>query len=152
MNSLYEHNANDMEREKASNGYLMSLMAVMVGLPFPVINLLASVVFYLSNRKSTWFVRWHCTQTLLSQLTLLVVNAIGFSWTMSILFGNNTLSNKYIAYIITIFLFNLSEFIVTISAAIRVRKGIHVEWWFWGALTNVICKNKEEDVHSFYHN
>jgi uncharacterized Tic20 family protein len=150
MNSLSGYNPNEMEREKASNGYLMSLLAVMVGLPFPVINLLASVVFFLSNRKSTYFVRWHCTQTLLSQLTLLGVNAIGFSWTMSIIFGDNMLSNKYIAYMMTIFLFNLSEFIVTIAAAIKTRKGQHVEWWFWGALTNVLVKPRE-DVHSMYH-
>ena len=136
-----------MEREKASNGYLMSLLAVMVGLPFPIVNLLASLIFYFSNRKSTLFVRWHCTQTLLSQLTLLVVNAIGFSWTMSILFGDNTLSNKYIGYIITIILFNLIEFIFTISAAIKVRKGIHVEWWFWGALTNMVCLPSQQQTN-----
>jgi uncharacterized Tic20 family protein len=147
MNTLYEYASNDMEREKASNGYLMSLLAVMVGLPFPIINLLASVIFYFSNRKSTMFVRWHCTQTLLSQITLLIVNAIGFSWTMSILFGDNTLSNKYIAYMITIFLFNLTEFIFTISAALKVRKGKHVEWWFWGPLTNLLCRPTKEEAN-----
>lgn len=140
MNNLAAYIPNDMEAEKASNGYLMSLLALMVGMPFPIINLLATIIFYFSNRKSTYFVRWHCTQTLVSQLTLLVVNAIGFSWTMSILFGDNLLSNKYIAYIATIFLFNLAEFIVTISAAVKTRKGKHTEWWFWGALTNQLCR------------
>ena len=148
MNHLFEYQSNDMEREKASNGYLMSLLAVMVGMPFPIINLLASVIFYFSNRKSTYFVRWHCTQTLLSQLTLLWVNAIGFSWTMSIMFGDNVLTNKYLAYIITILLFNLAEFIFTISAAVRVRKGKHVEWWFWGPLTNILCKQKPEPANT----
>ncbi len=144
MNNLYDYPANDMEREKASNGYLMSLLAVMVGLPFPIVNLLASMLFYFSNRKSSWFVRWHCTQTLVSQLTLLVVNAVGFSWSMAILFGDETLSNKYIAYMLTILLFNLTEFIFTISAAVKVRKGEHVEWWFWGPLTNALCKPPKE--------
>ena len=148
MNHLFEYQSNDMEREKASNGYLMSLLAVMVGMPFPIINLLASVIFYFSNRKSTYFVRWHCTQTLLSQLTLLWVNAIGFSWTMSIMFGDNVLTNKYLAYIITILLFNLAEFIFTISAAVRVRKGKHVEWWCWGPLTNILCKQKPEPANT----
>ncbi len=144
MNNLATYIPNDMEAEKASNGYLMSLLALMVGMPFPIINLLATIIFYFSNRKSTYYVRWHCTQTLVSQLTLLFVNAIGFSWTMSILFGDNLLSNKYIAYIITIFLFNLTEFIVTISAAVKTRKGIHTEWWFWGALTNQLCRPAKE--------
>ncbi len=140
MSILAEYASNDMEREKASNGYLMSLLAVMVGLPLPIVNLLASVIFYFSNRKSTLFVRWHCTQTLVSQLTLLIVNAIGFSWTMSIIFGDNMLSNEYIGYVITIFTFNVIEFIFTINAAIKVRKGQHVEWWFWGPLTDLICR------------
>lgn len=34
------------ELEAASNSYLMSLLAVMAGLPFPIINLLATAVFY----------------------------------------------------------------------------------------------------------
>ena len=38
--------------------------------------------------------------------------------------------------------FNLIEFITTIYTAIQTRKGIHVEWWFYGPLTNLICKSK----------
>ena len=68
------------EIEKASNSYLMSLIALMAGLPFPIINLLATLIFYLGNRKGTYFVRWHCTQALLSQLSLLFVNSYGFWW------------------------------------------------------------------------
>lgn len=140
MEKHFAYVPNDSEAERASNGYLMSLIALMVGMPLPIINLLATIIFFLSNRKGTWFVRWHCTQTLVSQLTLLIVNAIGFSWTMSIIFGDSILSNKYIAYIITIFLFNLAEFIFTIDAAIKTRKGRHVEFWFWGPLTDLLCR------------
>ena len=41
----------DHEAEKASNSYLMSLIAVIAGLPLPIINLIATVIFYLGNRK-----------------------------------------------------------------------------------------------------
>lgn len=128
------------ETEKASNSYLMSLVALLAGLPFPVINLLATVFFYLANRKSTYFVRWHCTQALLSQLSLLLMNSYGFWWTVSVIFSDETISNGYIAYMLTIFLFNIVEFVVTIYTAIQTRKGIHVEWWFYGNLTNLVCK------------
>jgi uncharacterized Tic20 family protein len=128
------------EAEKASNSYLMSLIALIVGLPLPIINLIATFIFYLGNRKGTYFVRWHCTQALLSQSSVLVVNSVAFWWTISIIFGSNTINNSYIAYIITIVFFNLSEFIATIHAAIETRKGIHIQWWFFGALTNLICK------------
>ncbi len=128
------------EAEKASNSYLMSLIAVIAGLPLPIINLAATFIFYLGNRKATYFVRWHCTQALLSQFSLLFINSAGFWWTISIIFSDEKVTTNYIAYIITLLLFNLSEFIATIYTAIKTRKGIHVEWWFYGTLTNIICK------------
>ncbi|HSF87995.1 MAG TPA: DUF4870 domain-containing protein [Saprospiraceae bacterium] len=130
----------DHEAEKASNSYLMSLIAVIAGLPLPIVNLIATVIFYLGNRKGTYFVRWHCTQALLSQFSLLIINTNGFWWTVGILFSDGEVTNKYIAYMITVFLFNLVEFIATIYTAIQVRKGKHIEWWFYGDLTNMICK------------
>ncbi len=136
----FSYQPDESEAEKASNGYLMSLIALMAGMPLPIINLFATCIFYLGNRKGPYFVRWHCTQTLLSQFTILIMNSVGFSWTVSVFFGSGILSDTYIAYMLTIFLFNITEFSITISAAVRVRKGHHVEWWFWGTLTNLICK------------
>jgi uncharacterized membrane protein len=128
------------EAEKASNSYLMSLIAIIAGLPLPIINLIATLIFYLANRKGTYFVRWHCTQALLSQLSLLFINSFGFWWTVSIIFTDEVISGKYIAYIITALLFNIVEFIVTIYTAINTRKGVHVQWWLFGDLTDIICK------------
>jgi len=128
------------ELEKASNSYVMSLIAIMGGFPLPIINLLATLIFYLGNRKAPYFVRWHCTQALLSQFFLLPFNSVGFWWTISIIFSHETLNSNFIAYIITIFIFNLIEFIGTIYSAIVTRKGEHVEWWFIGGLTDLICK------------
>lgn len=136
----FPYKPNDYEAERASNSYLMSVVAVIAGLPLPIINLIATGIFFLGNRKGTYFVRWHCTQALLSQATILVMNSAGFYWTLSIIFGNKTLTNDYIAYMITIVVFNIFEFIATIYAAIRTRKGKHVELWFFGPLTETLCK------------
>ncbi len=130
----------EYEAEKASNSYLMSLMALLAGLPLPIVNLIATLIFYWSNRKGTYFVRWHCTQALLTQFSLLILNSVGFWWTLSVIFGDRGLSSSYIAYLITAFLFNGIEFIATIYTAIHTRKGFHIEWWFYGGLTNLICK------------
>lgn len=129
------------EAEKASNSYLMSLIALIAALPLPIINLLATLFFYIGNRKGPFFVRWHCTQALLSQFSMLLINSVGFWWTISIIFTEEVLSSKFIAYIITVLLFNFTEFAATIYTAINTRKGVHVEWWFYGNLTNLICKN-----------
>jgi uncharacterized Tic20 family protein len=139
-NKKFDYIPSEHEAEKASNSYLMSLIAIIAGLPFPIINLIATLIFYLSNRKSSYFVRWHCIQALFSQLSVLMMNSVAFWWTIAIIFKEEPITNRYISYIITILIFNILEFISTIYSAIKTRKGIHVEWWFFGNLTNLICK------------
>lgn len=129
----------DHEAEKASNSYLMSLVALIVGLPLPLVNLLATVIFYVNNRRSTYFVRWHCTQALLSQVALFFVNSYGFWWTVSIIVTSETLSAQYGYYIIFAIAFNIIEFLSTIYAAVQTRKGIHVQWWFFSTVTDALC-------------
>ncbi len=136
----FHYQPEEHEAEKASNSYLMSLVALIAGLPLPIVNLIATFVFFMGNRKGTYFVRWHCTQALLSQVTVFITNSFGFWWTMSILFSDETITNNYIAYLFTILVFNIAEFIVTIYTAIKIRKGLHVSWWLYGNLTNLICK------------
>jgi len=136
----FSYTPDEYETEKASNSYLMSLVVIMVGLPLPIVNVIASAIFFLSNRKSARFVRWHCTQTLLAQGFTLPVNAAGLYWTLGIIFDRTAVSNNYIAYILTIILFNLVEFIATIYAAVQTRKGKHIVWWFFGPLTETLVK------------
>ncbi len=128
------------EAEKASNSYLMSLVALIGGLPLPIVNLIATFFFFVANRRGTYFVRWHCTQALLSQVSLIFVNGFGFWWTMSIIFGDRSWSNAYFAYIFTLLLFNLIEFIATVFSAVQTRKGIQVEWWLYGEITHRLVK------------
>ena len=139
--TTFAYTPSEHEKEKASNSYLMSLVAVIAGLPLPIVNLLATLFFYLANRKSTYFVRWHCTQALLSQLVLLFVNSYSFWWTVSIIFTDEKVSNHYFAYLFTVIVFNVLEIISTIYCAVETRKGKHVNLWFFGNVTNLICKS-----------
>ena len=136
----FAYKPSEHESEKASNSYLMSLVAVVAGLPLPIINLIATFFFYVANRKSTYFVRWHCLQALFSQFALLCINRFSFWWTVSILFTDEKVTNQYFAYIFTVIVFNILELISTIYSAVQTRKGKHVEFWFFGNLTNLICK------------
>ena len=87
----------EFEQERASNIYLMSLAIVIVGLPLPIINLIATFFMYLSNRNKTWFIRWHSLQALLSQTAIALINGFGMYWTVSVIFTDETVSNPYIA-------------------------------------------------------
>ena len=112
-NGKFSYQPHDSEMERASNSYLMSLVAVIGGLPLPIFNLLATFFFYLGNRKSTSYVKWHCTQALLSQLGLFFFNSAGFWWTIAVIFQEKQATNYYIAYMITIVLFNVIEYIIS---------------------------------------
>jgi uncharacterized membrane protein len=140
MAHTFPYSPGEHETEKASNSYLMSLVAVIAGLPLPIINLLATLFFFLANRKGTYFVRWHCTQALLSQASLLFINSFGFWWTIDIIFGDEVISNRYVGYLIAAGILNLTELIATIHAAIQTRKGRHIKWWFYGTLTDLVCR------------
>ncbi len=130
----------DSENERASNGYLMSLIAAMAGLPLPIVNLVATGIFFLSNRKGTYFVRWHTTQALLSQVSLLAINSPAFWWSIDVWFRDGEVTNAYLSYIFTVILFNLTELIATIYTTIQVRKGHHVHWWFFGDIADLLTK------------
>jgi hypothetical protein len=140
MTNKFPHKPTEHEAEKASNSYLMSLVALVAGLPLPIINLFATFAFFIANRKGTYFVRWHCTQALFSQLCILMLNSGCFWWTVYIIFGEKPVSNEYFAYLFTVILVNIVEFISTIYTAIETRKGKHVELWFFGGLTNLTCR------------
>ena len=128
------------EMESAANSYLMSLLAAMAGLPFPIINLVATVIFYLANRRNTYFVRWHCTQALVSQLPLFCTNSVLFWWTVRVVVGWTPLSSLYFAYLFTVVLFNVIDYVATIHTMIAVRRGRQVEWYVYGPLTHILCK------------
>lgn len=130
----------DTEAESAANSYLMSLLVIMVGLPFPIINLIATFFFYLAQKRGSYFVRWHCTQALLSQLPLFVINCVLFWWTVRSVIGWTPLSSLYFSYLFTVVLFNLIDFMATVYTAVQVRKGRQVEWAVFGGLAHLICK------------
>ncbi|GAA4134588.1 hypothetical protein GCM10022216_07780 [Sphingobacterium kyonggiense] len=128
------------EREYASNSYLMSLFALLAGLPLPIFNLIATIIFYFGMRKSTKFVKWHCTQALVSQLFIFFFNTVGFWWTVSIIFQSQELNNYYFGYITLILIINIIEIISTIYTAVKTRAGKHVRWFLFGDLTDKIVK------------
>ena len=152
MKQEYKQNIREEDFAKASNSYLMSLIAVVGGLPFPIINLIATFFFFLANRKGSYFVRWHCTQALLSQFSLVFVNATAFWWTAAIFFTDATVNDYYFAYVILVIIINLVEFITTIRSVISLGKGRHFEWWIFAGLSDILCKERESHDDWLYKN
>jgi hypothetical protein len=103
------------------------------------------VFFYLGNRKSTLFVKWHCLQALFSQLGMFLFNTVGFWWTISVIFSEEKATNQYLSYMFTIVIFNVLEFIATLYLAIQTRKGKHIELYFFSDITNLFYKTEDEN-------
>lgn len=119
----------DDEAESASNSYLLSLVLLVGGAPLPILNLLASVIFYFGARRSSPFVRWHCTQALLGQLVLIPVNSTFLWMTIGLLFGHRELDDFYVGWGLVMLGLNAAELIASIYAAVKVRRGADVRWW-----------------------
>ncbi len=141
--SSFFYEPSEHECERASNSYVMSLVAIVAGLPMPIVNLIATFFFFMANRRAPYFVRWHCRQALYSQLSLLVMNTVAVWWTISLFYYSISPTAIYFAYITTVVIYNVAEFAATIYTAIQTRKGIHVEWLFYGTLTNQTCNDHE---------
>jgi uncharacterized Tic20 family protein len=139
MTELSDYKPAEDEAEKASGSYLMSMMAMAVGIALPIVNLIATLIFFIGNRRSTYFVRWHCTQALISQLSMLPVNSVVVGWSLSILLTDRMVTNAFVAYVMVAAVLNSMELVMTVRSAIRTRRGEHVSWYFYGPLTDKLC-------------
>jgi uncharacterized membrane protein len=131
--------AGEHELERASNAYIMSLVVIISGIPLPVLNLIASIIYYFGNRSSTYFVRWHCMQLVLSQFSIMILNSITFSWFIDMLISKK-LDTNFFYWLAFALLVNLIELIGSIYAAVQVRKGIHVRWFGYAALCDILVR------------
>lgn len=136
----FQYQPLEYEFDKAGNSYLMSLMAFAAGLPLPIFNLIATLIFYFANRNATYFVRWHCTQAMLSQLAIFFVNSYMFWWTVSLIWFHVPFPPHYFYFLAGFIILNIVEIIFTIYTLLAVKRGEHVSWFFFSNLTDVLCK------------
>jgi len=148
-----------VEYEKASNAYLMAVVSVIAGMPLPVINVLASIGYYMAQRKTVYFVRWHCIQAIIAQAIMIPFNSVAVVWTLAILFKNNNASHSidnmlgqtslmyYWMYILFVVVFNIVEFFSVIITAGQVRKGKNVRWFLIANITDAITSKENRDPY-----
>lgn len=122
------------ERDDAMGGYLMMFAALAIGLPLPIINLLATVIYYFVNRRISRFVHFHTLQSLLSQIPTSLLNSGLVFWTIRNLFGHNNFSDAYFGYLLAVVVANLVYFIISIVAAVRAYNGRMFYMLFFGKI------------------
>lgn len=134
----------DSERENASNAYIITLMTVTLGLPFPILNLFACIGFYFLIRKKTPFSKFHGLQAITSQVPVILMNSAAIIWTIAILFHRAVISNDFISYVITVFIFNVIDITYNIIAAMKARNGLLYSYALFGPLSWMLIKDKSD--------
>lgn len=122
------------EKEDAMGAYLMMFAAWGVGLPLPLINLIAAIVYYIINKKSSSFVSFHAYQSLLTQVPITILNAGVITWII-LIFSLRLEDNAYFyTYLIFVVLWNLVYMIFSVIACIQARKGRFFYFWVFGRM------------------
>jgi uncharacterized membrane protein len=129
----------EREKEDAMGSYLMMFAAVAVGLPLPIINLIASVVYYFVNRKKSRFIHFHCLQSLLSQIPTTLINWVVVIWAVRIIFTDLKVDDTFWAAVIFAGLSTFLYFIVSIIAAFKARQGKMYYFLLFGKLAYEIA-------------
>ena len=132
----------EREREDAMGAYLMMFAALAIGLPLPVINLIASIVYYFVNRKKSLFIHFHCLQALLTQIPTTIINWGAVIWGVYIVFSDATTSTYFWAYLIFAGMCTILYFIVGLIAAYRARQGKMYYFLYFGKLSYEIAFRK----------
>lgn len=137
----------EREKEDAMGAYLMMFAAVALGLPLPIINLIAAIIYYFVNRKKSLFIHFHCLQSLLSQIPTTIINWVFVIWGITILFTDREVSTEFWAYGIFAGVTTLAYFIISILAAYRARQGKMYYMLLFGKISyQIVFKVKESNL------
>lgn len=141
------------EREDAMGAYFMMFASLAAGLPLPIINLIAAIIYYHVNKHKSRFVRFHSLQSLLSQLPVSLLNAGLVVWAISFFKYDFNFDNTFLAYLIVVLMANLLYLGFSIVAAIKARKGLMYYFIFFGKLSyEIVYKIKEEEEQIYRNN
>jgi uncharacterized membrane protein len=123
------------EKEDAMGAYLMMFAAMGAGLPLPIINLIAAIIYYYINKSNSRFVRFHSFQSLISQVPTTLMNAFCIFWGLRIVFSDTWfLTNNFKGYVAMVIVANLIYLVAGIVGAVKARKGRFYYFIFFGKI------------------
>ncbi len=103
--------------------YLMMFASLAIGLPIPLFNLIASVIYFLVNRKTSPFVAFHSLQALLAHVPVVLLNAGVAGWLIGLLVTGGAFGPPFFWYLSFTVLVNIAYIVWSIVALINARKG-----------------------------
>jgi uncharacterized membrane protein len=122
------------EKEDAMGAYLMMFAAWGAGLPLPILNLIAAVIYFFINKKTSPFVAFHSYQSLVTQIPISLLNAGVIAWGVLIVSPVLSYTKYFWAYVIFVVLWNLLYMVFSIVACVQARKGRFYYFWIFGRI------------------
>ena len=113
----------ERERDDAMGSYLMMFASLAIGLPIPLVNLIASVIYFLVNRKTSHFVAFHALQALLTHIPVVLLNAGLVAWLVTALVTAAGFHPEFFRYLFFTVLVNLAYIVWSIVALVHAHKG-----------------------------
>ncbi len=112
----------EREKDDAMGAYLMMFASLAIGLPIPLLNLIASVIYFLVNRKTSPFVAFHALQALLTHIPVVVLNAGVVAWLIVNLATHASWAD-FLWFLFFTILVNLTYIVWSIVALVNASKG-----------------------------
>jgi uncharacterized membrane protein len=113
----------EREKDDAMGAYLMMFASLALGLPIPLLNLIASVIYFLVNKKTSAFVAFHALQALLFHVPIVLVNAGLVAWIITNFATHAPSWAWFLWYLLFTVLVNLAFIVWSIVALINANKG-----------------------------
>jgi len=137
----------ERDKEDAMGAYLMMFAAVAIGLPLPVINLIASIIYYFLNPRKSRFIHFHSLQALISNIPTTIINWVAVIWSVAIFFREDWhVTQEFWAYLIFAGASTFIYFIINIIAAYKARQGKMYYMLLFGKMAyEAAYKVKSED-------
>jgi uncharacterized membrane protein len=122
------------EKEDAMGAYFMMFAALAAGLPLPVMNLIAAIIYLFLNKKKSRFIHFHSLQSLLSQIPVSILNVALIVWLIKAIFFEFRFNNYFKGFLAMVIAANLIYIIFSIIAAVKARKGEFYYFLFFGRI------------------
>jgi uncharacterized membrane protein len=116
------------ERDDAMGAYLMMFAALHLGLPIPLLGLLASVIYHFVNARKSAFTKFHSLQALVSQIPVAVITGVWTVWAIWAIWDGfeNRFRGDYTSFwwftLVTV-ISSLTYSVFCIVAAVQAHKG-----------------------------
>ncbi len=121
-------------KEDAMGAYFMMFATSAIGIPLPILNLVAAIIYYYVNRSKGKFVQFHTLQSLWSQIPVTLLNSGLVAWTIVNLVRDLSFTSYYWGYLVMVGIANLVYFIFSIIGAVKARKGVFYYFLFFGKI------------------